>query len=79
MPPIHAHLISRLQAHGGVSAADNGRNAEFTRYDGGMRKGGAYVGDDGSEAWEEGRPADVGGGGDEDFAGLELVTLFWGV
>ena len=44
-----------------------------------MRKRRTHVGDDGRRAREEQCPADVGGRGEQDFAGLEQMSLLYTV
>jgi len=49
---IHAHTVSRSKQHCGIATANNSRDAQLARHNGGMRKRRAYIRDNRSQAWE---------------------------
>src|ERR1700759_5224631 len=51
--------VAGVQPHGGVAAADDGRDAEFTGHDRGVGQRRADVGYDGGGTGEDRGPADV--------------------
>src|SRR5690606_10888290 len=69
----HGHALAFLGHVGGIAAADDGRNAEFARDDGGVAGTAAAVGDDGRSALHHRFPVGVGHVGDQHVAGLYLV------
>jgi hypothetical protein len=70
--------VAGVQASGGVTTADDGRNSQLTDDDRGVRERGADVGDDAGGAREERGPADVGEDGDENLAGFGSGPLLYG-
>ena len=67
------HLVAFDEAFGGVAAADDGGNAEFTRDDGGVAGAAAAVRDDGRGLLHHRFPVRVGHVRDEDVARLDAV------
>ena len=75
LPAVDADAVAGAEAGSGVDAADDGRDAQLTGDDGGVGEGRSHVGDDGGGTREEGRPANVRHGSDQDLTGLELSAI----
>ena len=50
LPAVDPHPVARAQAHGGITAAYDGGDAQFAGDNGGVGKWRAHVGDDGRHA-----------------------------
>jgi hypothetical protein len=64
-----------VQAHGGVAGADDGGNGVLAGDEGGLRREGAGVGDDGGCSCEHKRPRRCGGFRDKHIAVAELAEV----
>ena len=71
----HGDFLARFQKLRGVAAAHDGRNAQFTRHDGGVARAPATVGHDGRGRLHDRFPVRVGDVGHQDFASLEVADV----
>ena len=76
---IDAQALATLEFLARALGADDSGNTHFAGDDRGMADVGAGVDHDGAGNQEEGRPARIRRGRDQDIAGLEVVAEFSGV